>query len=104
MARYWVEYPDLEKEVNIVRKRLPEIEHTLALQVVKLVQRLRLRKLSKAPGIAETLDWATSLLALGYRSLSSEAVERTLGCVLKSTTDIAQLKAEGIPALLEEEF
>ena len=100
---HWVEYPDLEKEVSIVQKRLPGIEAALARRIVDLVQRLRRRKLSKAPGIAETLDWATALLALGYRSLTPEAVERTLGCVLKSTADITQLKGEGIGELLEEE-
>ncbi len=99
---HWVDYPDLEKEIEIVRKKLPEIESDLATQVVLLVQQLRSRKLSKAPGIAETLDWALALLTLGYRSLDPQAIERTLGCVLKSTSDIFLIKEEGIELMLEE--
>ena len=99
---HWVEYPELEKEMDIVRKKVPGIEPVLAEQVVRLVQRLRSRKLSKAPGIAETLDWSLALLTLGYRSLSREAMERTLGCLLKSTADIAQLKGAEMDVLLEE--
>ena len=99
---HWVDYPDLEKEIEIVQKKLPDIETDLATQVVHLVQQLRRRKLSKAPGIAETLDWALALLTLGYRSLDPQAVERTLGCVLKSTSDIFLIKEEGIELMLEE--
>jgi MoxR-like ATPase len=99
---HWVEYPDFEKEVRIVNKRLPDIEKALTREVVRGVQYLRRQRLSKAPGIAETLDWATSLLALGYGNIDEEALRRTLGCVLKSTHDIAQIKADGMAAMLEE--
>ena len=61
-----------------------------------MVNDLRNRKLDKAPGIAETLDWARGLLALGYTKLSEEAVSRTLGCVLKSAEDIDMVKREGL--------
>ncbi len=92
---HWVEYPDLEKEVRIVEKHLPDIQHRLARRLVEVVQDLRSRKLDKSPGIAESVDWARSLLALGYKDLSPEAVSRTLGVVLKTADDVARVKAEG---------
>ena len=99
---HWVRYPDLEKEIQIVQKHLPNIEAKLAQRLVRLVQVLRERKLEKSPGIAETLDWANGLLALGYGDLTVESVEKSLGCVLKSFNDIGAVKAEGVEDLLEE--
>lgn len=93
---HWVKYPDLEKELRIVQKHLPQMEAQMARQLVQLVQNLRSKKLDKTPGIAETLDWATGLLALGYKELSIESIEKTLGCVLKSANDIERVKAEGV--------
>lgn len=97
---HWVDYPDFDKEVSIVQKRLPDIERQLARQVVAAIQYLREQRLTKAPGIAETLDWATSLLTLGYSSLDERSIQRTLGCVLKSTHDIAQVQSDNMEALL----
>lgn len=99
---HWVDYPDLNKELSIVHKRLPGINDQLADQVVKLVHQFRQRKLSKAPGIAETLDWASALLALEHRYISKENIEKTLGCVLKSAEDIDLIRSEGIERLLQE--
>lgn len=99
---YWVDYPDAEKERRIVQKRLPGVEADLAGQVVQFVQALRSLTLSKAPGVAETLDWALALTALDRHALDAPTVERTLGCLLKSTDDIAALKAEGIEALVAQ--
>jgi len=93
---HWVHYPDAEKELRIVEKHLPNINANLAKQLVQTVHQLRERKLDKAPGIAETLDWGRSLLALGYDKLSIEAIAQSLGCVLKSADDIAKIKAEGL--------
>ena len=95
---YWIDYPDLNKEMAIVRKRLPGIEQDLLKQVVEFVQELRKRKLNKTPGVSETMDWAESLMALGYREINSRAFEQTLGAVLKSADDIQQVKHEGIRA------
>jgi len=95
---YWIDYPDLNKEMAIVRKRLPGIEQDLLKQVVEFVQELRKRKLNKTPGVSETMDWAESLMALGYREINSRAFEQTLGAVLKSADDIQQVKQEGIRA------
>jgi MoxR-like ATPase len=97
---HWVDYPDLQKEMNIVQKRLPDIEKELLQQVVHAVQTFRKRKLVKIPGISETIDWAQALMTLGFRSLDSEALERTLGSILKSVEDIKQIKEEGVEALV----
>ena len=95
---HWIDYPELEKETAIVRRRLPAIEQKLLEQVVGFVQKLRERKLSKTPGISETIDWAESLMALGYREVNATAFHQTLGSVLKSVEDINQVKLEGVEA------
>ena len=97
---HWVNYPDFEKEIRIVQKHLPNIKQELTEQLVKTVQRLRLQKLDKSPGIAETLDWANGLLALGYEELNEMAVEQSLGCVLKSASDMDRVKKRGVDKLL----
>lgn len=99
---YWLDYPDAEKELQVVQKRLPDIEAALASQVVRFIQAMRQLDLDKAPGVAETLDWALALLALDKQALDAATVERTIGCVLKSTEDIAMVKEEGVETLLAE--
>ncbi|MCU0394756.1 MAG: MoxR family ATPase [Chitinophagaceae bacterium] len=91
---HWIDYPGLETEMQIVRKRLPGIEQQLLEQVVQYVQAFRQRKLAKTPGVSETIDWAESLMALGYREVNRQAMEQTLGSILKSTEDISLLKTE----------
>ncbi|OQP48128.1 ATPase [Niastella koreensis] len=91
---HWIDYPDLEKEMLIVNKRLPGIEQLLLQQVVGYVQEFRKRKLEKTPGVSETIDWAESLVALGYREMNAKAFVQTLGAVLKSVDDINQVKNE----------
>ena len=99
---HWVPYPDMEKEINIVRKHLPDIETQLLQSVVKVVNELREMQLNKVPGIAETLDWSRALLALGFKSLDPKNAERTLGCVLKSLDDIEMVKGLGLEEMLKE--
>jgi MoxR-like ATPase len=89
---HWIDYPNMKKEMEIVRKRLPGIEQKLLEQTVSCVQRFRQQKLSKTPGVSETIDWAESLMALGYREISAEAFKKTLGSVLKSAEDIDMIK------------
>jgi MoxR-like ATPase len=91
---HWIDYPDLEKEMIIVKKKLPGIEQHLLEQVVGHVQAFRQRKLAKTPGVSETIDWAESLMALGFREVNAKAFEETLGSVLKSVEDISQTKTE----------
>lgn len=97
---HWVDYPSKEKELAIVYKRFPEIEQKLATQLVHFIQALRQKKLQKTPGVSETLDWALSLMTLGYQTLDVQAVARTYGCILKSADDIRMLQEEGVESLL----
>lgn len=91
---HWIDYPDMDKEMRIVKKRLPGIEQDLLLQVVNHVHRFRELRLVKTPGVSETIDWAESLMALGFREVNKEAIDKTLGSVLKSTEDIALVKTD----------
>jgi MoxR-like ATPase len=97
---HWIDYPGLEKEMLIVQKRLPGIEEKLLKQVVTLVQQFRQQKLSKTPGVSETIDWAESLMVLGHREINAKSFEQTLGAVLKSAEDISQVKTLGLETLL----
>ena len=97
---HWVEYPDFNKEVRIVQKHLPEVDEQLLRRLVQMVQQLREQKLQKIPGIAETIDWAKSLIALGYGQLTVDAVSQTLGCVLKSSDDIKNVRQQDLNQLL----
>ena len=97
---HWIDYPDLEKEMKIVKKHLPGIEENLLKQVVNAVQQLRHRKLVKIPGVSETIDWAESLLALGYRELNAGAFDQTLGCILKSAEDISHIRTENVDVFI----
>ena len=83
----WIDYPSFEKEMRIVRARLPGMEEELAGDVVRYVQAVRQLRLSKQPGVAETLDCAQALMALGKRRLDAEGLEETLGCISKSVED-----------------
>lgn len=93
---HWIDYPDIEKEMTIVKKRVPGIEQHLLEQVVAHVQAFRQRTLVKTPGVSETIDWAESLMALGYREVNRKAFEQTLGSVLKSVEDISEAKTKFI--------
>ena len=93
---HWIDYPSAEKEMRIVRKRLPGIEEKLLQQLVDWVQHFRRQKLSKTPGVSETIDWAESMLALGYREVNRQSFEQTLGSVLKSESDISQARLEAV--------
>jgi len=86
---HYIEYPSFEKELAIVKARIPDISASLATQVVAFVQKLRQEDLRKIPGVAETLDWTAALLKLNLKSLgdSPEAVLATLGCLLKTRED-----------------
>jgi MoxR-like ATPase len=97
---HWIDFPNLEKEMLIVKKRLPAIEEKLLQQVVSMVQQFRQQKLSKTPGISETIDWAESLMTLGYREVNAKAFEQTLGTVLKSAEDISQVKTQGLEKIV----
>jgi MoxR-like ATPase len=89
---HWIDYPKLEREVEIVRARAPEVSEELARQVSKAVQNLRKMDLQKRPGVAETLDWARALEFLGADRMDANNTTATLGSVLKDRDDIDQVK------------
>jgi MoxR-like ATPase len=97
---HWIDYPSFEKEMKIVRARLPGIEEELGVQVVRFVHAVRQSDLTKPPGVTETLDCAQSAMSLGKHRLDVNLVEETLGCVAKSQEDVAKLKAAGIEKML----
>ena len=86
----WIDYPDFEKELQIVLNKVPDIDERLGKQICTFMQELRQQKLEKVPGVAETLDWAMALSSLHIDHLDKEIVESTLGIVLKDWQDIRQ--------------
>ncbi|HKV35664.1 MAG TPA: MoxR family ATPase [Pyrinomonadaceae bacterium] len=91
---HWIDYPSLEKELEIVRAKVPAIKASVAKRVTQVMQATRTMSLSKIPGVAETLDWANALVALQATELNEEVVGETLGCFLKDESDVAAFKAE----------
>lgn len=98
---HWVDYPTLDKELEIVRARVPDAGERLSRQVVAFVQELRRMDLYKLPGVAETLDWVSALVALDAAELSQGIVEDTLGAILKFQDDIAQVRGKQVSELLK---
>ncbi|GAA1820831.1 AAA family ATPase [Planosporangium flavigriseum] len=98
---HWVEHPDFEREVTILRTRLPEITDRLAAQVATATGRMRGLDLIKPPGVAESIDWAAALSALGADSLDPEIAAATLGAVLKYREDADRVRATGLATLLD---
>jgi MoxR-like ATPase len=96
----WIEYPAFEKELAIVRERVPDASERLAKQVTALVQELRTKDLDKVPGVSETLDWVAAITALDRNTLDPEVVEATLGVALKSREDIATIRRETLVGLI----
>jgi MoxR-like ATPase len=99
---HWIDYPTAPRELAILRARLPQVPDALACEVVAFVQRLRTADLTKAPGIAETLDWAAALLALGAQHLEPLQVEQTLGVLLKYQEDLGAMRGGGARTMLDE--
>jgi MoxR-like ATPase len=97
---HWVEHPDFEREVAIVRLRAPGVAEALAAQVAAAVEQLREMGLYKPPGVAETIDWAQALAALGRSKLDENAVSLTLGSVLKYREDAERVRSAGMADLV----
>jgi MoxR-like ATPase len=92
----WIDFPDFDKEQRIVLAKVPQAPESLAREVVRFVQALRQAELFKRPGVAETLDWLAALVALDRRRLTAEAVEETLGLLLKYHDDLERVRGEGV--------
>jgi MoxR-like ATPase len=99
---HWVDYPDAQRELAIVRRKVPGADVRLANEVVAFTQRLRAMDLFKSPGVAETLDWAEALVALDRMSLDPETVSNTLGALLKYQDDIGAITPEVAMRLVDE--
>jgi MoxR-like ATPase len=99
---HWIDYPSIEKEIEIVQARLPDVDARLSRQVVAFVHELRQMELYKVPGIAETLDWVAALTALDRTALDPETVDDTLGAILKYQDDIAAVRKRGLSQMIAQ--
>src|SRR4051794_14136771 len=99
---HWVDYPDAERELAIIRSRIPQASDRLSQEVVAFVQSIRQEDLFKAPGVAETLDWASALVELDAVALDPALVSDTLGVLLKYQDDIAKIDSAKAKALVDE--
>jgi MoxR-like ATPase len=99
---HWITHPTLEREIEIVRLRVPGVSERLAAQTAAFVAGLRGLDLAKTPGVAETIDWTQALAALGCEELDATVVEQTLGAVLKYYEDFDMVRDEAVAALVDE--
>jgi len=99
---HWVDYPNFEREMEILTAQAPEAAETLSREIVAFVQHLRTEDLFKKPGVAETIDWAKCLLALDVIALSPEAIADTLGAILKYQDDISKLHGSEAKRILDQ--
>ena len=97
---HWIDYPDFDREVEIVERKIPDVPPELAADLAGAMEKLRSMDLFKPPGVAETLDWAAALAVLGTNRLSPEVTDDTLGVILKYQEDIERLRAGGVEQLL----
>jgi MoxR-like ATPase len=99
---HWIDYPTIEREVEILRARQPDVDAQLALQLALAMADLRSLDLFKPPGVAETLDWAAALRVLGAHRLTVDAVEQSLGVVLKYREDLERVREVGLGTLVHD--
>ena len=98
---YWIDYPDYQKELQIVSARLPDAPRRLSQQVTGFIQELRETELYKIPGVSETIDWTSALLALNQTELDAQVIDDTLGIMLKYQDDIELVRGEPVRNILE---
>ena len=97
----WIDYPSFDKELAIVRRRVPAASAQLAERVTAMAQELRSADLEKLPGVSETIDWLAALVALDCRTLDARSVDETLGVVLKAKDDLEALRGRRAADLLD---
>lgn len=98
---YWIDYPHFHKELEIVRRKAPDLPPMLARQITAFIQDMRTMELFKRPGVAETLDWTAALIALDTKALALETVQDTLGVILKYQDDVEMLDAATIQNMID---
>ena len=99
---HWVDYPDIDRELAILKARAPEASESLSREIVAFVQKLRTEDLFKKPGVAETIDWAKCLLALDVMTMSPEVIADTMGAILKYQDDIQKVQGSEAKRILDE--
>jgi MoxR-like ATPase len=99
---HWVDYPSAARELEIVRRKVPDAKEALSRQIVAFVQRLRSMDLYKLPGVSETIEWSRALLALDAVVLDPDTVNNTLGVLLKYQDDIAKVQGSEAARLIEQ--
>ncbi len=99
---HWVNYPEFERELEILQKRVPEATHSLSAEIVAFVHGLRQQDLFKSPGVAESIDWARCLVALNAVALSPDVITDTMGALLKYQDDIARIAGSETTRILNE--
>jgi MoxR-like ATPase len=99
---HWIDYPDFDREMRIVRVRVPNIEEKLCAQLCGFMQWIRDQDLYKRPGVAETIDWAVALLSLNITDLDRDSIDATLGCILKYKGDIDKIKEQDLSLILRQ--
>ena len=97
----WIDYPDLEKELRIVRNKVKGIDEDLARQVCEFVRGARELGLEKVPGISETLDWANAMILLNYDNLEPDVIAQTLGALVKDADDLERFRTEAIEHIMQ---
>ena len=98
---HWIDYPDFQKELQIVTAKIPEAPRQLAEQVTGFIQELRETELYKIPGVSETIDWTSALVALNQTELDPQVIDDTMGIMLKYQDDIETVRGEPVRAMLE---
>ncbi len=98
---HWVDFPDVERELEILKRKVPGVSERLSREVVAFVQSLRKADPFKLPGIAETIDWANALIALDAIAITPEIVQSTLGVLLKYQDDLAKFRGDGLEHLID---
>ena len=96
----WIDYPTPQREVEIIRRRIPAASRQLAVQVADAISRMRDSDVQKPPGVAEAIDWVAALTVLGVDELDTDAIDRTLGSVLKYSEDQEVVRAAGLDELV----
>ena len=99
---HWVDYPDFQQELDILNRKAPDAGADLKAQLVSFVQKIRQQNLFKAPGVAETIDWAQALVELNCVALDPQMVDSTMGVLLKYQDDIARIQGSEAARLLAE--
>ena len=97
----WIDYPPFDKELRIITTKIPDVDERLATQITAFMQGIRKVRLAKIPGVAETLDWASSLMAMHQDHLDPDTVRETLGAIFKDRDDVTKMSGKSLDVILD---